>query len=165
MNNKSTEADVISAIHHMRATHPGLKFSIHLSAETFTNATPFQSLRNEIESKFFQGRGIGAFDKLPPGKRPDTLRFKGPEPFPRYHFHHMHPETLTLALILTPFGAISTMHRLRWPTLTILLKPSPSLPFILDRNSEEMACGCGGGGRFKLISSYPRPQEHPLQIR
>jgi len=77
LNNKSTEEDVIAALHNMRATHSGLKFSIQLAAESHSTTTPFQGLRTQIESKFFQGRGIAAFEKLPPGKRPDTLRFKG----------------------------------------------------------------------------------------
>lgn len=74
LDNKTTEEDVVMAIHNMRATHAGLKFSIQLAAASQNTSEPFGSVRAAIERKFFQGRGIGAFDKLPAGKRPDTLR-------------------------------------------------------------------------------------------
>ena len=74
LNNKCTEEDVVLAINNMRATHAGLKFSIQLAAVSESAAEPFGRVRSELERKFFQGKGLAEYDRLPAGKRPDTLR-------------------------------------------------------------------------------------------
>ena len=55
LNNKTTEEDVVMAIHNMRATHAGLKFSIQLAAASQNTSEPFGSVRAAIERKFFRG--------------------------------------------------------------------------------------------------------------